>query len=97
MKRISVNVHDFVSTQAALAGLKVLRRKVCKAEFEREDPDLLSMAVDALFAVRGVFPDAVIMEKTDAHGYQIIRNSYVLMELFEDEKSERECIRPAQY
>lgn len=88
MKRISVNVYDFVSTQAALAGLKVLRRTICKAELEKLNPDLLSMAVDALLVVRSILPDAVIMEKTDAHGYQIIRNSYVLMELFEDEKSE---------
>ena len=83
MHKISVEVYDFVSTQAALAGLKVLRRKVCKAELERIEPDLLSMAVDALFAIRGVFPDAVIMEMNNAHSYQIVHNSYTLMEIFD--------------
>lgn len=83
MHKISVEVYDFVSTQAALAGLKVLRRKVCKAELERIEPDLLSMAVDALFAVRTVLPDANIMEMNNVRGYQIVHNSYTLMELFD--------------
>lgn len=81
MKRISVDVSDFITCQAVLAALKVLRCKL--DDVYAKDPDLLSMAVDALFAVRSILSDAIIMEMTDVHGYRIVHNSFTLMELYD--------------